>query len=267
MPTALTQDIFQKTLASEKYTFFTDFYYHTSVESTNKTAKKIMQTKANTDTVIMAAEQTHGRGRYTRHWYSPPGGLYLSFILHPHMNKKHLPVLPLLTAVSVHTSLSEYGLAATIKWPNDVLVKNQKIAGILLETQAPDSASPIVICGIGININNNVDTLPPKLLTPATSMKQELGQTVDLLRFTTRLLHIYEKNYRFLKENKPDVIIAQWKQASDTLGKQIAITQHYRTIHGVAVNIDADGFLLVRDLLGQLHRVTSGDCQYIMDAR
>ena len=260
MDPQLNQQIFHQTLTNEHFTYFTKFYCYNSLESTNSTAKELIEKDSQHGTVIVAAEQTKGRGRYARQWVSSPGGLYISLAFHPIPPQKQYTLFPLLAAISVHFLLNKYSISSKIKWPNDVLVNTKKIAGILIETETKNPSKPILICGIGINVNNDVNNFPSKLLTPATSLIHETGRHIDLLTMTTRLIHIFEEHYTQLVKKGPEEIIDHWKQATDTLGKHIQITQQHTTIKGIAENIDSNGFLLLRSSSGELHRITSGDC-------
>ena len=250
-------------LKKQQYHHFSDFHYYPTVESTNKTAINLLQKNITDGTVIISKTQTQGRGRYHRTWYSPPGGLYLTFLFSTTILKSQIPLFPLLAAVSVNTLLRDYNIHSDIKWPNDILVNTKKIAGILLQSIHKHSKQ-YIICGIGINVNIKIDTFPSNLLNPATSMLHETRKNNDIIQLIVELIHSFENNYEILLNIGPKAILADWKTNSDTIGKTIQITNEKEIITGIAEDITEDGFLIIRKKNGTKEKILSGDCFYRM---
>jgi BirA family biotin operon repressor/biotin-[acetyl-CoA-carboxylase] ligase len=260
----LNQKIFYRQIKKEPFKYFHDFIYHDTLESTNTTGKEYVISEINHGAVIVAKTQTKGRGRYSRTWFSPPGGLYLSLVFQTKIPQKLFSIFPLLTANSVHLLLKKHSIPSTIKWPNDILVKQKKIAGILIECIQDTNQNHCLICGIGLNVNNHHESLPGNLLNPATSIIDEIGHKTNILNLIIQFIHTFEEQYEKLYEKKVDEVIDLWKKASDTLGKQIIIKQNNSTICGIAEDIDKDGFLILRTKSNNIKRITSGDCEYLI---
>ncbi len=214
-------------------------YRYGEVESTQKIAKQLIKRGLERGSIIVADSQIKGRGRLNRTWLSSPGGLYCSIII------EQDNFLPVIVAVAVVTTLHHIGIDARIKWPNDILVLDKKIAGILIETSGKDA-----IVGIGININKAP-------LEMATSLAQE-GIQVSRDSLLTRLYESLMDTLRYPKQTIRDI----YRNFSHTLGKQVKIKLNEEEIIGIAADIDADGGLLIqRD--SQVKKIVAGDCLYI----
>ncbi len=211
-------------------------YRYKEVTSTQKIAKKLVENGAE-EGVVVADLQTEGRGRLDRKWISPLGGLYFSIVLK--INEK----LPLISAIAVAQTLKKNDLDAKIKWPNDILIKNKKIAGILIEC-----INEYAILGIGINI----DKTP---LESATSIKDE-GVHVSKEALLNQILeHLY-----FYKS--AENIVEEYKKLSDTIGRFVRIKTVKEAIEGKAVDIDEHGKLII-EKDNELKTIISGDCIYL----
>jgi len=232
-------------------------YYFDSLDSTMNTAMQLGIKAASEGTVVLAEAQKKGRGRLGRDWVSPKyKGIYLSLILRPQIPPGQLPILTLLTAVSICEALeSACSLDAKIKWPNDIFVHNKKLGGILTELNAEMDEVRFVVIGVGLNVNNDKNSLLPG----ATSIAAEKGQAYNRVYILQQILRNLEKNYFFLKTNGGDFIIKEWRLRNITLGRRVKISLHKDHIEGEAVDIDSDGALLLRKDSGLTHRVTAGD--------
>jgi len=180
-------------------------------------------------------------------------------ILRPKILPSQAPVFTLLSAVSACEALKEAcALSAQIKWPNDLMVNNKKIGGILTELNAETDEVHSLIIGIGINVNNDRKSL----LNQATSVKEEKGQAASRIGLLQELLRKLEVNYLTLQEEGTQPIIEKWRLLNITLGRRIKISSHNRLIEGEASDIDADGALLLRKDSGLTQRITSGDVMH-----
>lgn len=147
--------------------------------------------------VVIAEEQTGGRGRFGRQWFSPPGkGIWMSVLLRPDLPLQHTPQLTLLTGVAVCRAVRACsGADAGIKWPNDVLIDGRKVCGILLESTVEDHEVRYCIAGIGVDVNFDPEDYPEDLTTIATSLKMETGHPVDRTKLTAAILTELEQLY------------------------------------------------------------------------
>lgn len=210
--------------------------------------------------LVLAESQTKGRGRLGRSWFSPKyKGIYLSLILRPKLAPAASPILTLLSAVSICEAVkSVAGLDAQIKWPNDVFIQNKKFSGILTEMNAEVDKVNFVVIGIGLNVNNDKKSL----IAQATSLKEQLGHPVSRLAILQELLRRMEVNYLLLEDKGNRVIIDKWRNFSSTLGKHVKVYCQNKHIEGSAVDIDADGALLVRKASGVIQKISSGDVMH-----
>ncbi|NJE07377.1 biotin--[acetyl-CoA-carboxylase] ligase [Thermococcus sp. M39] len=228
--------------------------YLQEVDSTNEFAKKIAPQEKE-GTVIVADVQTRGKGRKLRAWSSPRGGLWMSVILKPDVHPQHITKLVFISALAVVETLAEFGIKGKIKWPNDVLVNEKKICGILSEGKYLESRVEYVILGIGLNVNNE---LPKELKNTATSMREVLGHDVSLVEVVKNLFNKLDKWYlEFLKGNH-NKILDSWRMHSTVIGKNVRIITDEGEIIGVVVDIDEDGALIIKQN-GILRKIYYGD--------
>jgi len=236
------------------------------VDSTNDAAYELADKGIKEGTVVLAEEQGRGKGRHGRSWVSPPkGGVYMSCILRPRMAPNEIPRITLLAAVAACKSIRKVtGLGAMIKWPNDILIDNKKVCGILTEMKAEQDSVTFIILGIGINVNTPVRSLPKG----ASSLKEEMrhnGGKADLSRveIVKKILETLEAEYRTLKEKGFRPIMEEWEALSAMLGSRIRIVLQNRTFEGQAHDIDPDGSLVVRLDSGVMEKVSSGDVEMV----
>ena len=208
-------------------------------------------------TVVIAEGQTKGRGRLGRSWASPKGkGIYFSVILRPQFAPNETAKLTLLSAVALCEAIRNVtGLPALIKWPNDILIHNKKVAGILTEMSAETDRVKFVVIGAGINVNAKADSLP----AGATSLRSELKKTVSRIDLTKEILREIEKWYTHLQDKGFSAIAARWRELSATLNKRVKVVDSGGNIEGEAVDIDKDGGLLIRNDAGVLLKRMAGD--------
>jgi BirA family biotin operon repressor/biotin-[acetyl-CoA-carboxylase] ligase len=238
-----------------------DIVYFKDTDSTNIRAEQLAAEGAPEGTVVIAEKQTQGKGRRGRNWFSPPSeGIYFSIILRPRISPHEAPKLTLMASVAVaETVLSLTQLRVNIKWPNDILINGKKLAGILTEISAEMDRIHYVVIGIGINVNTRTESFPPDIRDRATSILLETGavyQRVALLRVFLEWLEVYYDMFN-VKGFQP--IMNRWKQLSDMMGKQISVDLINHTFTGEVLDIDEDGFLLLRDHEGNLRKIISGD--------
>ena len=232
------------------------------VDSTNTVAYSLAEKGMKEGTVVLADEQAKGKGRHGRSWVSPPrAGVYLSCILRPKIAPKEIARITLLAAVAVAKAIRNFsGLDALIKWPNDILINDKKVCGILTEMRAEQDSVEFIVVGIGINVNTKSKYLPKG----ATSIKEELRssgkeEAVCRIEITKKVLESLEEDYLLLRTKGFKPIIEEWKSLSAMLGSRVKVIMPTRTFEGQARDIDPDGALVVRLDSGLLERVSSGD--------
>lgn len=232
-------------------------FHFEMVDSTMDAAFNLAVHGANEGTLVVAEGQQRGRGRMGRAWLSPKGkGIYFSLILRPKIMPNEAPKLTILTAVSVAEAVRKAtGLLSLIKWPNDILIAEKKLGGILTELHAEVDRIKFVIIGVGLNVNIKKTQLPFR----ATSIKNELSKPFSRVELLQQILKEMEDNYLLYIKEGFQPIIEQWKHLSATLGKRIKVTSIGKDIEGVALDVDSDGGLLVRLDSGFVQRIISGD--------
>jgi BirA family transcriptional regulator, biotin operon repressor / biotin---[acetyl-CoA-carboxylase] ligase len=232
-------------------------HYFDCLASTMDLAMQLGMQEAPNGTLVLAESQTRGQGRLGRSWFSPKyKGIYLSLILRPKILPAASPILTLMSAVSICEAVKEViGLDVQIKWPNDILIHNKKLAGILTEMNAEMDKVNFVVIGIGINVNNDKKSL----VAQATSLKEERGEGLNRIALLQELLNRIENNYLLLESKGGQQIIDKWRSFSLTLGKRVKVYYQNKHLEGLALDIDQDGGLLIRRDSGVISKVTCGD--------
>ena len=229
--------------------------YYPSLTSTMEVARREAQQGATEGTVILADEQTAGRGRLERVWLSPRGNIALSVILCPGLSC--LPSLIMLASLAVaHSIEAVTGLKAQIKWPNDVLINGRKVCGMLIESDVQGNTVNYTIIGIGINVNLRPADFPD-ILPIATSLSHELGRDVSRLSVIRCLLVEIERLYLTLSGGGS--IYQEWRDSLVTLGKKVRVKWGETVYEGIAESVATDGSLLLRGSDGSLTRIVAGD--------
>jgi BirA family biotin operon repressor/biotin-[acetyl-CoA-carboxylase] ligase len=218
-----------------------EIYYYDSLNSTMETAALMAKKGAVEGTVIITGEQRAGRGRMKRQWLSPKGNVALSLILKPQMEK--LPYMIMIASMAVCKSIEQStGLQTDIKWPNDILVKERKVSGILIQSNLKGMESVYTIIGIGINVCLNPSE-HKEISATATSLKYELGREVSRLKLLRQLMVDLEHYYL---EEKTRTVYEEWRAKLATLGRNVEISIDGRVHRGTAESVDEDGSLLLR---------------------
>jgi BirA family biotin operon repressor/biotin-[acetyl-CoA-carboxylase] ligase len=238
--------------------------YLDSVDSTNTEAKKLLIQGEGEGVIVTAGRQTAGRGRKGRTWLSPAGGLYFSLILHPRLEVESGPLLGLLGACAVARSLSKLGVVGvSVKWPNDVLVKQCKIAGILCETVFLGSDSLGTVVGIGVNQNCPVSKMPQGLQWPTTSIIDEIGKPTSIESLLCSIVNEIDDLLQNVEERRSfSEVLDEWRKLSSTIGSKVRVHEDGKTIDGIVKNIDSNGALIVQTKNG-LVSVLQGDVSHL----
>jgi BirA family biotin operon repressor/biotin-[acetyl-CoA-carboxylase] ligase len=229
--------------------------YFPQLPSTMDVARLEARQGAAEGTVIIAGEQTSGRGRVRRPWLSPPGNIALSVILYPDVS--HLPYLIMIASLAIVRGIKAVtGLEADIKWPNDILIDGKKVCGILTENEISGKKTPRAIIGIGINISiGDLDVKGSSI--PVTSLEKEFKQTVIKTDLVNNLLVEMERLYLELPDSES--IYREWRRKLVTLGKKVMVTSGDETLEGLAESVDPTGALILKLDDGSTTRIVAGD--------
>ena len=232
-------------------------YYYDSIDSTNDRAYELAESGEPEGTIVIAETQTRGKGRMGRKWVSPAsGGIYASIILRPDMETDEIPAITLIAAMAVIRAIKKIcALEAGMKWPNDILIGGKKVCGILTEIKAQPDIVDFLVLGIGVNVNTSFKKLPPE----ATSLRIESSRRMDRTEFIRRMLEELERVYSKFRKEGFASLREECKTLSLILGEWVKISEHHRSIEGLAVDIDEKGALIIRTEGGIFQRVFSGD--------
>ncbi|MBN1881826.1 MAG: biotin--[acetyl-CoA-carboxylase] ligase [Deltaproteobacteria bacterium] len=238
--------------------------YYRETDSTNDDAVQFASRGVEEGWVIIAGNQRSGKGRRGKTWNAPGGqNVYLSLILRPRISTKRASLLTILAALAVAEVLGEYILKdsgqVSIKWPNDVMIGDKKISGILLEMGKDKNNALFYVIGIGININARIQDMPEAIRNIATSLYMELGYAVSVKDVLFKLLYRLDYWYRLYCGQRFDEIIARFRTYENTTGKRVSVMVAGNIIEGEAIGVDDNGFLHVRDDYGKVHISTSGE--------
>jgi BirA family biotin operon repressor/biotin-[acetyl-CoA-carboxylase] ligase len=235
-------------------------YSYRKVGSTNMLGFRLAETKAEEGTLIVAEEQTKGKGRMGRSWYSPPQlGLWMSLILRPDIPPFKAPGLSICAGLALALAIKEMtGLEAKTKWPNDCLIDGNKVGGILLELSAELDRINFVIVGIGVNVNHSEKDFPKDLASTATSIKIKVGHNISRLSLLTSFLENFERIYLDFKKNGLSPQREMIKSFSFLLGEKVTVKFGKEKIEGMAEDIDDNGSLVIRTKKGE-KVVTAGE--------
>ncbi|MEC0232187.1 biotin--[acetyl-CoA-carboxylase] ligase [Paenibacillus alba] len=234
-----------------------------AVDSTQTIAHALVASGAPEGTIVLAEEQTAGRGRMGRAWHSPPGkGIWMSMVLTPRVPVYFMPQLTLLSAVALCRSIQKVcQVEIGIKWPNDLLIKGKKVSGILLESSGEDERLKYVIAGIGISVNLKTEDYPEELRNIATSLAIESGQEISREHLVQAFLQEFEDLYALYMDKGFAPIRLLWEALSVTLKRPIRTYSPSGPIEGIADSLDDSGALTVINANGEKIKIYSGDIE------
>ncbi len=229
--------------------------------STNDVIEKLGRDGVGEGVVVFAESQTKGRGRLGRRWLSPPGkGLWFSVLLRPELRPQQATQLTLTAATALRRAIhQETGLSPDIKWPNDILLRGRKVAGILTELSAELDRIKHVILGIGVDVNLAANEFPAELRRLATSLKAEAGHAVARPALAAGILRELDRDYARLRAGEFAAIADEWAAHCATLGQHVTIGVGERRVRGRAEALDDDGALLLRTEHGVIEHIVGGD--------
>lgn len=229
--------------------------------STNDVVEKLAVDGVQEGMAVFAESQTKGRGRLGRCWVSPAGkGLLFSVLLRPALPPQSATQLTITAATAVARAIQRHaGMAPEIKWPNDILLRGRKTAGILTELSAELDHIKYVILGIGVNVNLDTADFPPEWRGMSTSLKLASGRAVSRPGLAADLLRELDADYARVRAGQFSAVADEWERQCTTLGQQVRIRFGEREVSGRAEALDEDGALLIRTQHGRLERIVGGD--------
>ncbi len=210
-------------------------------------------------TLVVAEEQTAGRGRLGRQWSSLPGGLWFSLIVKPGLALTDLGPLTVAAAVALAKAVRlQTEIKPSIKWPNDLVYNGRKLAGILAEASGELGRVDLVVLGIGLNINQNLEDFPATTRARATTLRELTGREVPRLPILREFLTVFEEMYRTDAKEAFRGAVAEASAFSATIGQKVRLARGGTVIEGQALRLDPDGALVVQASRG-LVRVLAGE--------
>ena len=221
-------------------------HFH-SLESTNDCALALLEEGEVEGTLVLAEEQTRGRGRRERTWYSPPRhGIYASLVLRPSLPVAFLPLVSFAGALGAARHLGELGLSpVTLKWPNDLLLAGRKVGGFLAEARG-GPARPGVVVGLGLNVNQEETDFPPDLRSAATSLRTASGRLWDRDRLLAGILRLWEEEYDGLHVRGPEQLLRRFQEFSEfSPGSCLEIETGAGRLSGRYAGVGSSGELLL----------------------
>ncbi len=238
-------------------------YYFPELTSTNIIARQMVLEKTDKipeGTIVIAEKQSGGKGRLGKTWFSPAGGIWLSIILYPEIISSYIPLITLMAAVAVVKTIKRlfHQIKVQIKWPNDLLINDRKVCGILTEMCTVTKNIQWVIVGIGINANNDSYGLPEDIRKSSISLKEITGQPIPRAMLVQYLCTELEKFYGMFKRKDFSLILEEWKRYNNIIGKNIRLDTGKRIISGEAVNITDRGALIFKTDEGKTIEIISG---------
>lgn len=239
-----------------------DIEIYETIGSTNNRARELALKGAPEGTLVISDSQSAGRGRFGRSWHSPQGkGLYLSMVLRPPLPPDRLPVLTLITGLGAAEALGRLCRSPfTVKWPNDLLHHDRKIAGILLESDHIGRADQFTILGFGININIAREELPAEVRERAASLYMATGQKWDRVEVLVKILQGIEGCYFVLLEDGIHGLLDRYRRICRTLDSEVAFQYDGDLVRGRAVDVDDSGRLMVQKSSdGRVLKIDSGE--------
>jgi BirA family biotin operon repressor/biotin-[acetyl-CoA-carboxylase] ligase len=254
----LTPDMLRQRL---KGSLFGNRSYHFfKTDSTNRVALELGHAGEAEGAVVLAEEQTAGRGRAGRAWNSERAvGIYVTLLLRPRLAPVQAPLLTMMAGLSARTAVQAVaGVTVDLKWPNDLLIGGKKAGGILTEMHAEPGQIRFVIVGIGLNVNQ--EKFPGELADAATSLRLETGKTQSRMEVLVRLLREFESDYnRFLREGVGSVVARFEEVSTYAKGKRVRVTNGTESYVGTTSGLGPEGLLQVQRDDGRVMTVIAGD--------
>lgn len=232
-----------------------------SIDSTNSKAKELASLLDEDGTVVIAEEQTMGKGRLGRNFISPNRkGIWMSIILKPDINPLNVSMVTQIGAAAINKAFREMKIDTLIKWPNDILLNKKKLCGILTEMSAELTKVNFIVMGIGINVNLDEEDFTEEVKETATSLKIEMGKKISRKEIVTRILNNFEPLYKaFVEKEDIEEAIAICRENSILIDREIKVIKKENSIRAKVIDINNKGELIVKYEDGSVENLISGE--------
>ncbi len=234
-------------------------YSFDSIDSTNTFARSLKEDDCPNGTLVIADEQTAGKGRQGRQWQAQKGkNLLFTIVTRPLFDHDKIRLIPFAAALAAADGIEQETTSAVeCKWPNDLLIAGKKIAGMLIETTTQNDAVMHVILGIGINVNQT--EFPGDIKEKATSLKLHSQQEINRIRLLCAVLAELEYRFDQLRHFSAQMLLDEWKQRATMLGSEITLVEHRTSIQARAIDVAPSGALVIEEMNGMRREVFAGD--------
>lgn len=234
-------------------------YYYDSIDSTNTEAKNLAEKNADEGWLVIAEEQTRGKGRIGRTWQSPKKtGIWMSLVLRPNVEPREVPQLTQLAAAAIVKALTKFDIEAKIKWPNDLIINGKKICGILTEMAGSIEQLNYIIIGMGINVNQILEDFDEELREKASSIYIESGKKINRQALVGEILNSIEFYYNEFLAHNHKAYLDVCREESILINKTVRVINNKKEKKGKALGIDDSGALLV-EIDGKIEKIISGE--------
>ncbi len=239
--------------------------YYETVQSTNSLLFELADNNLEDGSVLIADAQTGGKGRLGRNWFSPKGvNLYISVLLRPEVIPQNSAVFTFVASLALAETLDELNISCSIKWPNDILIGNKKVAGVLTEMKNDGNSLKFIIIGIGLNINlakKLIDDNLKDISDFVTSLSIECGRNLKREEIAAKVIKNLDKYYlKFINEGI-NSIVAEWVTRWGMLNENVSVKVDNEILNGIARKVDTYGYLYIEDADGKLNKIIAGDMQ------
>jgi BirA family biotin operon repressor/biotin-[acetyl-CoA-carboxylase] ligase len=258
VPDILTAEMLRQRLRGSL--FSKRIYHFFKTDSTNRVALELGHAGEPEGAVVLAEEQSAGRGRAGHQWHSERAtGIYATILLRPKLAPVQAPLLTMMAGLSAHAAVQAVtGLSVDLKWPNDLLVRGKKLGGILTEMHAEPTLVRFVIVGIGLNVNQH--KFPAELAATSTSLRLETGKTQSRLEVLVQFLRQFERDYQELLRDGPQNVVRRFEEVSSyARGKRVKVVNGRESFAGVTAGLEREGLLRVQRDDGETVTVIAGD--------
>lgn len=237
--------------------------YFNEIDSTNIKAKELGQQNIEDGSLIIAEKQTLGSGRFNRKFISPNGGLWFTLVLRPALPPIEAPKITQIAAACIYKTLGDLNINVNIKWPNDIILNNKKLCGILAEMKCDMDSVHYLALGIGMNININEDDFNEEIKSIATSLKIEFDRQFSRTKILAKFLNHFEKlYYKFVDNLDLSETISICRNNSNIFGKQAKLITYNKEEIVTCISLSDTGDLIVRDSNGIEKAVLTGEISF-----
>lgn len=258
---SLSIDLIRRTLSTRTTGF--EIHLHGAVTSTNDVALRLAEEGAREGTVVLAEAQRQGRRRFGRSWFSPErANLYASVIFRPSVSPEAAPAFALIGSLALADALTENGVAAAVRWPNEVVVAGRKIGGTLASVATTGGVVKHLILGVGVNVNVTHAELERALGAPATfatSVREAIGRAIDRNRLAASFLNHLERWHTIYTTRGASAALVAWNQRDVVRGRVVEIREDAGTCRGHVAGVDDAGRLILEQRPGARRVITAGE--------